>query len=173
MRSCVYNHCGGVAVLGLGASTLDTFLLVDDFPSEEGVTLTPTKASFGGGPVATALCVVGHLFKKRESFAKATAIPKETEAPPTNQLKVTQDMGKDTTEKTKEIISLSQCIVDRCLQQMRAVGVAVGSDKRVGGEIVSKGNFSHSQSNVSPFLDLGCDQPHIYMVDSLADDADG
>lgn len=48
-------------VVGLGACTWDEFIACDDFPQDEGVTLAKERAEFGGGPVATALCVLGHL----------------------------------------------------------------------------------------------------------------
>ena len=48
-------------VVGVGAATWDRFLRVRDFPKEEGVTEVLAETFDGGGPVATALCVLGHL----------------------------------------------------------------------------------------------------------------
>ena len=50
-----------VEVVGVGAATLDDFWLVDDFSEEERVSLSNGHLSDGGGPVATALCVLAHL----------------------------------------------------------------------------------------------------------------
>lgn len=48
-------------VIGIGAAALDRLYLVADFPSGEGVTQALDSARMGGGPVATALCVMAHL----------------------------------------------------------------------------------------------------------------
>jgi sugar/nucleoside kinase (ribokinase family) len=48
-------------ILGIGAATLDHLVLLEDFPSGEGVVQALDSATDGGGPVATALCVLGHL----------------------------------------------------------------------------------------------------------------
>lgn len=48
-------------VLGIGAATLDRLVLVEDFPSGEGVTEMQEDCTDGGGPVATALCVLAYL----------------------------------------------------------------------------------------------------------------
>lgn len=48
-------------VVGVGAATLDDLWLVPSFSNEEGVTLASQHIQMGGGPVATALCVLGCL----------------------------------------------------------------------------------------------------------------
>jgi len=48
-------------ILGLGAATWDRFLVVPEFPCEEGVTLASRGFEQGGGPVATALCTLAAL----------------------------------------------------------------------------------------------------------------
>jgi sugar/nucleoside kinase (ribokinase family) len=45
-------------ILGIGAATWDRFMLVPEFPRNEGVTAATQAAEQGGGPVATALCVL-------------------------------------------------------------------------------------------------------------------
>jgi sugar/nucleoside kinase (ribokinase family) len=48
-------------VIGVGAATRDRLVLVDEFPAGEGVTEVLATATDGGGPVATALCVMERL----------------------------------------------------------------------------------------------------------------
>jgi sugar/nucleoside kinase (ribokinase family) len=48
-------------VIGIGAATLDHLYLVAGFPADEGVTPALGAARMGGGPVATALCVMARL----------------------------------------------------------------------------------------------------------------
>lgn len=48
-------------IIGVGAATLDHFHLVAEFPSQEGVQPSLRSLRSGGGPVATALCVLSHL----------------------------------------------------------------------------------------------------------------
>lgn len=48
-------------VAGIGACTLDHLWLVDDFQAGEGVRQAIAHAQMGGGPVATALCVLAAL----------------------------------------------------------------------------------------------------------------
>lgn len=45
-------------VIGIGAATLDALAIVPEFRSDEHVTQALTYAEDGGGPVATALCVL-------------------------------------------------------------------------------------------------------------------
>ena len=47
-----------VDVLGVGAATWDHFWIIDDFAAEERVCAAADHAFMGGGPVATALCVL-------------------------------------------------------------------------------------------------------------------
>ncbi len=47
--------------VGIGAATLDTLWLVDEFPTGESVTQARQHSQQGGGPVATALCVLAKL----------------------------------------------------------------------------------------------------------------
>lgn len=47
-----------VDVLGVGAATWDHFWIIDDFATEERVCAASDHAVMGGGPVATALCVL-------------------------------------------------------------------------------------------------------------------
>lgn len=48
-------------VVGIGAATWDELWIVDEFSSEEGVNLAHGSLRQGGGPVATALCVLSKL----------------------------------------------------------------------------------------------------------------
>lgn len=50
-----------VDVIGIGAATLDHLWRVPAFSAEEGVQQALGQTSAGGGPVATALCVMGRL----------------------------------------------------------------------------------------------------------------
>ena len=45
-------------VIGIGAATLDALAIVPDFRSDEHVTQALAHVQDGGGPVATALCVL-------------------------------------------------------------------------------------------------------------------
>ena len=54
-------EAGTLDVIGVGAATRDRFLLVEDFPEGEGVTEVLATATDEGGPVATALAVLGVL----------------------------------------------------------------------------------------------------------------
>lgn len=47
--------------IGIGAATLDRFLIVPEFPHHEGVTQALQTSEQGGGPVATALCTLSSL----------------------------------------------------------------------------------------------------------------
>jgi sugar/nucleoside kinase (ribokinase family) len=51
-------------IIGVGAATLDRLIAVEVFPGEEGVTEMLDEAVDGGGPVATALCVLAQLGRK-------------------------------------------------------------------------------------------------------------
>ncbi|GAA5144457.1 sugar kinase [Prosthecobacter algae] len=51
-------------VVGIGAATLDDLWLVPDFSDQESVTQAIQYLQMGGGPVATALCVLGGLGRK-------------------------------------------------------------------------------------------------------------
>lgn len=48
-------------IIGIGAATLDRFMVVPAFPSQEGVAQASASAEQGGGPVATALCILSVL----------------------------------------------------------------------------------------------------------------
>jgi sulfofructose kinase len=48
-------------IVGIGAATWDRFMIVPEFPDEEGVTQASASAEQGGGPVATALCTLSAL----------------------------------------------------------------------------------------------------------------
>ncbi len=48
-------------VVGIGAATWDSLWLVDSFSADERVTQVLAHAEMSGGPVATALCVLGSL----------------------------------------------------------------------------------------------------------------
>ncbi|MFZ4593953.1 MAG: carbohydrate kinase family protein [Verrucomicrobiaceae bacterium] len=48
-------------VIGIGAATWDHFYVVDQFPSDEGVTEAKASHFGGGGPVATALCAMARM----------------------------------------------------------------------------------------------------------------
>jgi len=50
-----------VEVIGVGAATWDDLWVVDDFSSAERVVAATAHVGMGGGPVATALCVLAHL----------------------------------------------------------------------------------------------------------------
>ncbi|MFN0077591.1 MAG: carbohydrate kinase family protein [Prosthecobacter sp.] len=49
---------GSFTVIGIGAATLDALSIVPEFRAEEHVTQALAHAEDGGGPVATALCVL-------------------------------------------------------------------------------------------------------------------
>ena len=49
------------SVIGIGAATWDHLLLVPEFPTAEGVTQAASALQAGGGPIATALCVLSSL----------------------------------------------------------------------------------------------------------------
>lgn len=49
------------AVVGIGAATLDDLWLLNEFSDQEGVAQAEAHIQMGGGPVATALCVLGRL----------------------------------------------------------------------------------------------------------------
>jgi sulfofructose kinase len=51
----------GFDVIGLGVSTLDLVMVVDDFPQDEGVQRAQASALQGGGPVATAMVALARL----------------------------------------------------------------------------------------------------------------
>lgn len=48
-------------ILGIGMSILDSFQVVEEFPSEGGVTEVTDTRIMGGGPVPTALCAAAKL----------------------------------------------------------------------------------------------------------------
>jgi sugar/nucleoside kinase (ribokinase family) len=72
-----------VEVVGIGAATLDDFWLVEEFSDAERVVPALARLSMGGGPVATALCVLarcGHtcaLVDSRGDDLAGTAIERE------------------------------------------------------------------------------------------------
>ncbi|WP_314643178.1 carbohydrate kinase family protein [uncultured Veillonella sp.] len=49
----------GIDIVGIGASTLDRFIVVDHFPTGREVQQVVSSTTDGGGPVATALAVAG------------------------------------------------------------------------------------------------------------------
>ncbi len=51
-------------ILGLGMSMIDLFQVVDEFPSQPGVTESGESRLMGGGPVPTALCAAARLGAK-------------------------------------------------------------------------------------------------------------
>ena len=55
-------------IVGIGASTIDTFYLVDEFPGEEGVYESDQSVVSGGGPVATALAAASALGSRTAMF---------------------------------------------------------------------------------------------------------
>ena len=48
-----------IDIVGIGASTLDRFIVVDHFPTGREVQQAITSTTDGGGPVATALSTAG------------------------------------------------------------------------------------------------------------------
>jgi len=52
---------GRIDLLGLGMSILDSVQVVDQFPSDAGVTRVSNSVMMGGGPVPTALCAAARL----------------------------------------------------------------------------------------------------------------
>lgn len=48
-----------IDILGIGASTLDRFIVVDHYPTGREVQQVLSSTTDGGGPVATALAVAG------------------------------------------------------------------------------------------------------------------
>ena len=48
-----------IDILGIGASTLDRFIVVDHYPTGREVQQVLSSTNDGGGPVATALAVAG------------------------------------------------------------------------------------------------------------------
>jgi sulfofructose kinase len=48
-------------IIGIGAATMDHLFIVPEFPCGEGVTRASRAVRMGGGPVATALCVLSQL----------------------------------------------------------------------------------------------------------------
>lgn len=54
----------GLDVVGVGAATLDQLWLVPEFSNQESVQQALANVEMGGGPVATALCVLGWLGRK-------------------------------------------------------------------------------------------------------------
>ena len=48
-----------IDILGIGASTLDRFIVVDHYPTGREVQQVVSSTTDGGGPVATALAVAG------------------------------------------------------------------------------------------------------------------
>lgn len=73
-------------VIGIGAATWDHFYVVDEFPTNEGVTEAKGSHFCGGGPVATALCAMARmglptvLLDAQGDDAIGKAIRKELEA---------------------------------------------------------------------------------------------
>ena len=56
MSAFTQNH---IDIVGIGASTLDRFIVVDHFPTGREVQQVVSSTTDGGGPVATALAVAG------------------------------------------------------------------------------------------------------------------
>lgn len=54
------DSASAIEVVGIGAATLDDFWLIEDFSAEERVCAAYANCRAGGGPVATALCVLAH-----------------------------------------------------------------------------------------------------------------
>ncbi len=52
---------GRIDLLGLGMSILDSVQVLDQFPSDAGVTRVSNSVLMGGGPVPTALCAAARL----------------------------------------------------------------------------------------------------------------
>ena len=48
-----------IDIVGIGASTLDRFIVVDHYPTGREVQQVVSSTTDGGGPVATALAVAG------------------------------------------------------------------------------------------------------------------
>lgn len=48
-----------IDIVGIGASTLDRFIVVDHFPTGREVQQSISSTTDGGGPVATALATAG------------------------------------------------------------------------------------------------------------------
>ena len=61
LREPMAFHMNPPHVLGIGAATWDHFVMVPEFPQDEGITQALATAEQGGGPVATAMCVLAHL----------------------------------------------------------------------------------------------------------------
>ena len=57
-----------IEVIGIGAATQDDLWLVPEFSDQEGVTQAFQHLQMGGGPVATALCVLGSLGRSTALF---------------------------------------------------------------------------------------------------------
>ncbi|MBB5039280.1 PfkB family carbohydrate kinase [Prosthecobacter dejongeii] len=57
-----------IEVIGIGAATQDDLWLVPEFSDQEGVTEAFQHLQMGGGPVATALCVLGCLGRSAALF---------------------------------------------------------------------------------------------------------
>ena len=55
-------------IVGIGACTIDTFYLVDEFPGGEGVYESDSSVISGGGPVATALAAAASLGSRTAMF---------------------------------------------------------------------------------------------------------
>ncbi|MEM9283911.1 MAG: PfkB family carbohydrate kinase [Verrucomicrobiota bacterium] len=55
------ESAGGVDIVGIGMSILDSIQVVDRFPVGSGVTEASASILMGGGPVATALCAASRL----------------------------------------------------------------------------------------------------------------
>ncbi|MEX2577760.1 MAG: PfkB family carbohydrate kinase [Verrucomicrobiales bacterium] len=56
-----HRPAGGIDILGLGMSMLDSIQPVEEFPSDTGITEVEAPVLMGGGPVPTALCAAARL----------------------------------------------------------------------------------------------------------------
>ncbi len=55
------TESSGGELCGIGMSVVDRILVIDDFPSDGGITEAREHAIMGGGPVPTALCAAARL----------------------------------------------------------------------------------------------------------------
>ena len=60
----VSDQSSGFDICGIGMSLLDLLQVVEEFPSEEGITEAKECHFMGGGPVPTALCAASRLGSK-------------------------------------------------------------------------------------------------------------
>jgi len=62
-----------IDILGIGASTLDRFIVVDHYPTGREVQQVVSSTTDGGGPVATALAVAGKYGARTALIERSTA----------------------------------------------------------------------------------------------------